>query len=78
MRTAAEVHHAVEHVRSRHQNHAWADRDQAQGRTQLIAHRQRANNASKQCRAERLQQRVCAVLAPVCDAERHRPPRCRL
>src|SRR5262244_2503159 len=57
-----EVDHAIEHVRPGHENHARADGDEAQRGTELVAHRDRANDASQQGRAEGLQQDVGAVL----------------
>ncbi len=48
-------------MRSRYQNHAWADRDETQRRAQIKAHRQRTNNAGEQRRAERLQERIAAI-----------------
>ena len=41
-----EVERAIEHMRPGHQDHAWADRDQAQGRAELVANRQRADHAA--------------------------------
>ena len=63
MDTAADkVKRAVEEVRSRHQHHAWADRDQAQRRAQIVADRQRANEAGENRRAEWLDEVVGAPL----------------
>ena len=56
------VQRAIEEVRSRHQDHAWADRDEAQRRAQIVAHRQRADQAGEQRRAEWLQENVRAEL----------------
>ena len=58
-----EVDHAIEHVRPGHQDHAGADSDQAQRGAELVAHRDRADNPSQQCRAEGLQEDIAAVLA---------------
>src|SRR5262249_15257124 len=56
-----EVERTVENVRTEHQNHAGADRNQAQGRAQLVANRQGADHPGDQRRAKRLDERVCAV-----------------
>jgi hypothetical protein len=64
-----EVDHAIEHVRPWHQDHARADGDQAQRGAELVSHRDRANDAGEQCRAEWLQQDVAAV--PVDDASQN-------
>ena len=63
MDTAMEkIQHAVEDGWSGHKDHAWADRDQAQGRAQLVSNSQRADNAGEQGRAEWLQEDVGAVV----------------
>src|SRR5215831_1728656 len=56
-----EVERAIEHVRPWHQDHAWADRNQAQGRAELVANRQRADQTSDKRRAEWLEEYVCAI-----------------
>jgi len=58
----AEIHHAIQHMWSGHQDHAWADSNQAQWRTHLIPHRQGAYNAGEQRRTERLQESIGAVM----------------
>jgi hypothetical protein len=59
-----EIQRAIEDVRSRHQHHARTDRDEAQRRTQLIAHCQRADNSSQNRRAEWLDE---DVRTPLCQ-----------
>src|SRR5437762_13692831 len=56
-----EVERAIEYVRPRHQDHARADRDQPQRRTELVANRQRAYHAGDKRRAEWLDEGVCAI-----------------
>ena len=58
-----EVERAIEEMRTRHQHHARADHDKAQRRTEFIADRQRADDAGKERRAERLQEEIRAQLA---------------
>jgi hypothetical protein len=57
------VQSAVEEVRSGHQDHARADRDEAQGRAQVVADRQRADKSREDRRAEWLNEIVCGQLA---------------
>ena len=80
-----EIQRAIQHRRSRHQNHARANRDKAQRRTQVVADRQSADNAGEQRRTEWLQEDVGAVLrqaaaknsAGACaDEYEHRRCRC--
>src|SRR5262249_58204242 len=53
MDTAADqVQCRVEEVRPGYQNHAWADCDEAQRRTQIEPDRQRADDTGENCRAE--------------------------
>jgi hypothetical protein len=49
-------------MRSGHQDHAWANSNQAHWRTQLIPHREGAYNAGEQRRTERLQESIGAVM----------------
>ena len=57
-----DVQRAIEHMRSRHKDHAWTDRAGRSDELNWIANRQRADDAGEQCRAEWLQQDVRAVL----------------
>src|SRR5262249_7739682 len=56
-----EIERAIEHVWPWHQDHAWADRNQAQGRAELVANRQRADRTGDKRRAEWLEEYVCAI-----------------
>ena len=73
MDTAAdEVKGPIEDVRPRHQNHAWADRDEAQRRTQIVADRQPADNTGEKCCAEWLYKVVSTHLSERAPHERAR------
>jgi hypothetical protein len=51
---------AIEDGGAAHQDHAGANRDQAQRRAQMIANRQRSDDAREQGRGQWLQKDVCA------------------
>src|SRR5262249_41065333 len=83
MDTAADqIKGPIEDVRPRHQNHAWADGDEAQRRTQIVADRQPADDTGENCCAEWLNKVVLTHLreraphdgarAGACEDKRHR------